>query len=256
MKTRRLGDILAVVSAVLYGMMPLFTKTVYASGSNPFAVVFLRMCMGTVIFFAIFRLTSKESLAVSKKEFRQLCICSLFYGVTPVLLYTAYNYMASGLATALHFVYPVLVVIGSAVLGIEKLTKKKVLCCFLCMAGILTIYEPGGELSTKGVLIALVSGIAYAAYTVYLPASDLLEMDSYKLSFWRHLLSAVLAGVFMLLLKKAVWPGNLNGWVFMLLLGLATSASSFLYQQATKLAGAQDSAMLSTFDPLTCVVIG
>jgi len=254
--TKKLGYIIAVISAILYGLMPMFAKTVYASGSNSYTVVFLRMCIGSVTFFLFYKLSTGGSIGVTKEELKQLVLCSLGYGLTPILLYTSYNYLASGLATTLHFVYPVFVVLGSALFGIEKLTKRKVLCCVLCMAGIIAFYTPGGDISIKGIIIALSSGIIYAFYTVYLAASDLFEMDPYKLSFWKHLFSAGIVLSFALVLRKFMWPGNMNGWIFMLMLGLGTAAASFLYQQAAKLAGAQETSILSTFEPLTSVFVG
>ena len=256
MKNKKLGVMIAILSGALYGMMPLLTKTVYASGTNSFSVAFLRMCIGTAVFFLLFKLTSKEKLSVSGKEFRELLVCSSAYAFTPVLLYTSYNHLASGLATTLHFVYPVFVVIGSILFRIEKLTRKKALCCVLCMAGIVSFYTPGGEISVKGILIALASGAVYAFYAVYLAASDLLSMDLYKLSFWKHLIGVFIVGICAACLRKFVLPGTGNGWLFMFMLGLLTAAASLLYQQATKLAGAQDTAMLSTFEPLTSVIVG
>ncbi|MDO4488836.1 MAG: DMT family transporter [Eubacteriales bacterium] len=256
MKNKGLGFILAIVSAVLYGLMPLLTKTIYASGSNSYTVAFLRMVLGTITFLILFKITSKESLGISKHELKQLVICALAYGITPFLLYTSYNHLASGLATTIHFVYPVFVVIGSVLFKIEKLTKRKLLCCALCMAGILAFYTPGGNISIMGILIALLSGITYAYYTVYLAASDLLGMNAYKLSYWIHLISAVMLGILALILRKFIWPGTFNGWTFMLMLGLLTATASFLYQRAAKHAGAQNTAMLSTFEPLTSVIVG
>ena len=256
MKNRKLGVIIATMSGALYGLMPLLTKTVYASGTNSLSVAFLRMCICTAAFLLLFMLTSKETLRVTGKEFRELLVCSSAFAFTPVLLYTSYNYLASGLATTLHFVYPVFVVIGSILFRIEKLTKKKVLCCALCMAGIVSFYTPGGEISVKGILIALSSGAVYAIYAVYLAASDLLSMNPYKLSFWKHLIGLFIVGICAVCLRKIALPGTGTGWTFMLMLGLLTAAASLLYQQATKLAGAQDTAMLSTFEPLTSVIVG
>lgn len=256
MGKKKLGLIIAIISATLYGLMPLITKTVYASGSNSYTAVFLRMFIGAAVFFAVFKLTSEDTIGVSAKEFRQLCVCSAGYCFTPFLLYISYNYLASGLATTLHFVYPVFVVIGSALFRIEKLTKRKVLCCILCMLGIASFYQRGGEISLIGILIALSSGIVYSFYAVYLAASGLLEMDPYKLSFWKHFLAMILAGAFALVSNKLSFPAGFKGWSFMLLLGLLTAAASFLYQQATKHAGAQETAMLSTFEPLTSIIVG
>lgn len=256
MKNRKLGCLIAIISATLYGFMPLFTKTVYASGANAFTAVFLRMTVGTAVFAVMHFLAEKDSLRISRKEFLQLLICSLGYGFTPVLLYTSYQYLDSGLATTLHFVYPVFVVLGSLIFRIEKLSARKIICCVLSMAGIVAFYKPGGEISTAGILIALASGAVYAFYTVYLEASDLLDMGPYKLSFWKHLLSTGIVGIVALAIRQFAWPGSASGWTFAIMLGLLTAVSSFLYQQATRHAGAQSTCLLSTFEPLTSLVVG
>ena len=255
MTEKRLGCILALISGILYGLMPLVTKTIYSAGSNPYTAVFMRMVIGSVVFYTLFKVTTGKSLAVSRKELKQLIICGLGYGITPLLLYISYTYLASGLATTLHFVYPVFVVIGSILFKTQKMTRRKLLCCFLCMCGILAFYTPGGAVSLKGIVIALSSGIVYAFYTVYLEASDLLTMDPYKLACWKHLISVILIGIFAGLTRNFAWPAA-AGWGFMLILGLMTAASSFLYQIATKKAGAPVTAMLSTFEPLTSVFVG
>ena len=257
MKTsRNIGFIIAITSAVLYGLMPLLTKTIYQSGANSFTVAFLRFLLGTAIFYLMHRLTSKTPIGVSRKELRQLLVCAIGYGFTPVLLYTSYNYLASGLATTIHFVYPVFVVIGSVLFRIETLSRKKVICCLLCMVGIIAFYTPGGDISIAGILIALASGIVYAFYTVYLAASDLLEMEPYKLSFWKHLLAVAIVGICAAIFRKFQLPAGMNGWTFTFLLAILAATASYLYQQAAKFAGAQNTAMLSTFEPLTSVIVG
>lgn len=256
MNKNKLGFLTAIISAALYGLMPLLTKTIYDSGSNSFTVAFLRFVICTVVFFIAFRLTSKEAIGITRKELPKLLLAGASFGFVPVLLYTSYNYLATGLATTLHFVYPVFVVLGSVLFRIEKLTGKKVICCLLCMAGIIAFYTPGGEISIPGVLIALASGVLYAFYTVYLTSSGLLSMDPYKLSFWKCLFGMIFIFIVAFALGKLSMPGTLKGWGFMLILGLLTAGASFLYQEAARRVGAQNTAMLSTFEPLTSVIVG
>lgn len=256
MKNRKLGYLIAVISATLYGFMPLFTKTIYASGANAFTVVFLRLTVGAAVFLIMHFIAEKESLKISKDEFVRLLICSLGYGFTPVLLYTSYLYLDSGLATTLHFVYPVFVVLGSVIFRIEKINARKIICCVLSMAGIVAFYKPGGEISIAGILIALASGVVYAFYSVYLEASGLLKMGPYKLSFWKHLLATGIVSIVALVFRQFAWPGTMTGWSFAVMLGILAAAASFLYQQATKHAGAQSTCLLSTFEPLTSLIVG
>ena len=253
---KKLGFIIAIISATIYGLVPLLTINVYESGSNSLTVAFLRFVVCSVIFLIAFFITSHETILPQRKELPKLLVLAASFGFVPVLLYTSYNYLASGLATTLHFVYPAFVVLGSALFGIEKLTAKKIICCLLCMAGIIAFYTPGGDISLTGVLIALASGVLYAFYTIYLSASGLLEMNAYKLSFWKCLFSAVIIGICAAASGNIALPGTGKGWIFMILLGAATAVASFLYQQATSYAGAQNTAMLSTFEPLTSVIVG
>lgn len=256
MEKKKLGFTIAIISAVIYGLMPLQTKAIYGSGSNSYTVAFLRFVIGAAAFYAAFKASAGGSVGISRKECGKLLICGISFGFVPVLLYTSYNYLATGLATTLHFVYPVFVVLGSVLFKIEKLTKKKVICCLLCMAGIVAFYTPGGEISLLGAAIALLSGVLYAFYTVYLTASGILTMDPLKLSFWKSVFASAGIGIFSLIFGKFSFCTGVAGWSFMALLGLTTACASLLYQQATKYAGGQNTAMLSTFEPLTSVIVG
>lgn len=44
--------------------------------------------------------------------------------ITPILLFSSYRYLASGMATVFHFAYPVIVVLGGLVLR-ERVQKKR-----------------------------------------------------------------------------------------------------------------------------------
>ena len=58
------------------------------------------------------------------------------------------------------------------------------------------------------------------------------------------------------MLGKFALPRTASGWVFLILLGFLTAAACFLYQEAARYAGAPNTAMLSTFEPLTSVIVG
>ena len=103
--SRQFGYFIAITSAVIYGLMPLITKTVYESGANSITAAFFRMSVGCAVFLVFHLLTEGGPLGVSKKELKKLCIFAVGYGATPVLLYTSYNYLASGVAAAFYTIY-------------------------------------------------------------------------------------------------------------------------------------------------------
>lgn len=185
------GIFLTVLSAVLYGLNPLFSKTINVGGCNSLTQTFARLAAGIVIFFILLVCSGsgsvREKLRLSRQELKDILICCIGYGLIGPLLFASYNYLASGLATTLHFVYPVLVVVACIAFRYERANRRKLVCCALCFAGILCFYTPGGDVSAYGVFLALASGVAWAYYIVHLNSSGLVTMAPFKLAFWLRL---------------------------------------------------------------------
>lgn len=259
MQGKAKGILLTVLSAVFYGLNPLFSKTITTGGCDALTQTFARLLAGTLLFLLPLLLRGgdlRARLRVSRREAKDLLLCSLGYGFIGPLLFASYSYLASGLATTLHFVYPVLVVAACIVFRYERATRRKLICCVLCAAGILCFYTPGGSVSAYGVFLALASGVAWAYYIVHLNSSGLVTMESFKLAFWLCALSTVLVGVFTLFSGGFHWPataltrGALAGYC------CVSTTASLLFQLGNRYIGAQSASMLSTFEPLTSVVIG
>ena len=206
------GIFLTVLSAVLYGLNPLFSKTINVGGCNSLTQTFARLAAGIVIFFILLVCSGsgsvREKLRLSRQELKDILICCIGYGLIGPLLFASYNYLASGLATTLHFVYPVLVVVACIAFRYERANRRKLVCCALCFAGILCFYTPGGDVSAYGVFLALASGVAWAYYIVHLNSSGLVTMAPFKLAFWLCVFSAVLVGGITLAMGEFVWPST------------------------------------------------
>ena len=254
------GIFLTVLSAVLYGLNPLFSKTINVGGCNSLTQTFARLAAGIVIFFILLVCSGsgsvREKLRLSRRELKDILICCIGYGLIGPLLFASYNYLASGLATTLHFVYPVLVVVACIAFRYERATRRKLVCCALCFAGILCFYTPGGDVSAYGVFLALASGVAWAYYIVHLNSSGLVTMAPFKLAFWLCVFSAVLVGGITLAMGEFVWPSTAFTRGALALYCCVSTAASLLFQLGNRFIGAQSASMLSTFEPLTSVVIG
>ena len=134
-----------ILSAVLFGTMPLMAKNAFSLGSNAFTTAFGRFTTGALAALIMILILPSQNLRVSKRQFRDLLILSVFYAATPVLLYSSYISIDSGLASTLHFTYPVAVVLLTAGLFHERIGRKELLCAALCMGGIFMLYKPGSN---------------------------------------------------------------------------------------------------------------
>ncbi len=256
MQSKAKGTLLTILSAVFYGLNPLMAKTIYTGGCNATTLSFLRAFTGIFLFLLLYRLTGGKSLRISRRQLRDVAICSIGYALIGPLLFASYNYLASGLATTVHFVYPVLVVIACILFRYEKPNRRKLLCCALSFAGILCFYTPGGEVSAYGVLLAFASGVAWAFYIVHLNSSGVVNMPPFLLAFWLCLFSAAIIAVIALVSNQFAWPTTALSLGTLGIYCCIAATASLLFQIGNKYIGAQSASMLSTFEPLTSVVIG
>ena len=119
------GFSLVILSAVLFGTMPFFAKQIYGMGGNSLTLCFHRFCLSIPFLYLIVRYKYKISLKITGREFRKILVLSLCCAGTPLLLFQSYRYIPSGIATTIHFVYPILVLLGCVVFYRERLTVKK-----------------------------------------------------------------------------------------------------------------------------------
>ena len=251
------GAILVILSAFIFGLNPLLAKSVYTTGCNPFTLTFLRMIFGTLGMWVIQIVFLRGSLSIRVCDFRKLIICSAGYAITPLLLYSSYNYLDSGVATTLHFIYPVLVFGGCIIFYHEKPEPGKLFCCGLCMVGILCFFSPGGTINIRGIMIALSSGVFFAFYVVYLAKSGLTQLPPFCQGFWLCATSAVIVGIPLFLMGQTSFPGSPDGWLLAILFAfLCSCLATVAFQIGTRFVGPENASLLSTFEPLTSVVIG
>ena len=115
------GYCLIIFSALLFGCMPLITQYIYKEGINRESVVLLRNLLALPP-LAILSLCQRGSLKISIKLLPSIGVIALMgCCVTPLLLYSSYQHIATGTATVFHFIYPAVVVLIGLVFFRKKI---------------------------------------------------------------------------------------------------------------------------------------
>lgn len=266
------GTVFVIISAIIFGCMPIAAKYIYGEGCNSASLVVYRYCMCLPILFFMAlreqkgepdpsgmdrRRTIRGAMRLSAIQIRQFTVLSLGFALTPILLFASYNYISSGSATTIHFSYPVFVILASVFIFKEALTKTRIFAVVFCLLGLILFYDPGQKGGAAGIVLALLSGITYTFYMMYFDRSVLKFIRPFKTNFYISLYCSVLAliyalagGSFVLLNTAAGW-GLAFGFSFML-----SVVACVLFQLGIALIGAQKTAILSTFEPITSVVLG
>lgn len=251
------GVVCVIISAVIFGLIPLAAKYLYANGSNSVTLTFHRVLFSAPILFIFAWKKSKDSLKINLKQLKEIFILSLAYVSTPLLLLASYNYISTGTATTIHFIYPVLVLIVCALFFGEKINLVRGICTILCMLGLATFFTPGDSLTAVGLIISFLSGVTYAFYIILIAKSNLKGLNTYVVAFYLSLLGSIEVLIISLLTNTLTFNLTGGAWIVTVIFALATSGvATVLFQTGTKIIGPQRSSLLSTFEPLTSLIIG
>ena len=99
-----------IITGVAYGLNPLFAKPLINAGASIESILFFRYTIA-VLLLGGYLLIRKESFKISLRQSAVLLALGLLFTASSTFLFESYKYIASGLATTLVFLFPVLVAI-------------------------------------------------------------------------------------------------------------------------------------------------
>lgn len=246
-----------IVSAFIYGVSPILAKVTYEGGANGITLTFLRASLCVPLLYVMMK-ADKKSLRLTKTELKRVIILSVFGGAFPmILLYMSYSYISAGLATTLHFIYPLIIVIASSFLFRERMTKIKLAAVILVTIGVFLFVDISKASNIKGIILALLSGIFYSFYVIYIEKSGLDSMDYLKLTFYYLVIMSVSTLIFGLCVHGISFDMSPKAWAYSVLISfLVTILAVPLFQIGVRNEGASTAGILSTFEPITSIALG
>ena len=99
-----------IITGITYGLNPLFAVPLMKQGASVDSILFFRYLFA-VILLGAWLMIRKHSFFISLKRVGILAVLGMLFTSSSLLLFASYNYIASGLATTIVFLYPVIVAI-------------------------------------------------------------------------------------------------------------------------------------------------
>lgn len=257
MNTKSKGILAVILSGTIFGSMPLMAKIVYEAGGNAISLTFYRFLLILPFLYLLIKQNKNENLKITKEELKKIALVgTLGYGATALLLYLSYNYIPSGMATTIHFIYPVFVILGCILFFKEKTNMIKIIAVILCIFGVFMFYDGDGSVNFTGIILSFASSITFAFYTVYIDKSGLKKMNTIKLTFYLCIIASIMMFFFSIATNTFTIDIKPIGWLITLILSLSVGLGVNLFQIGIKTVGPQSTSILSTFEPITSVIIG
>lgn len=253
------GILFTFLSAVLYGIAPVFSSKSFLLGSNAVTLTFYREFLVLPLLLATL-LLRRVSLRVTRRQLATLFLAGILgRGATTLMLNIAYGYIGVGTATTLHFMYPVFVALICRTVFRERLGRAKLMALALATGGVFFFLEGegAGGAAGLGLGLALVSGFTYGSYIVAADKTCIRELDPFLIAFY----TAIAVDVGMLgynaFAREIIFRLPPKAMVYTFLAAVAASflAVSFL-QIGVRYLSATTAAVFSLLEPVSCTAAG
>ena len=250
-----------LAAAALWGLAGIWNRYLMAGGLTPLSVVMIRNFGGMLLLVLIFSVKDRGVFRVQRAHLKYF----FGTGVVSVLLFTVCYFTCQqicslAVASILLYTAPAIVVVLSAILWKEPVTKKKLLalvltlvgCALVCgvLNGCLTVTIPG-------ILLGLGAGFFYALYSIFGRYALRAGYSSMTVTVWTFLF----AGPFsMVLLRPAELAASMAApRMWLLALGMvvfSTAAPYLLYTAGLSRVESGKASIVASLEPVVAALAG
>lgn len=252
------GYFLAALAAAAYGTNPAFAVPLYEQGMNPNTVLIFRYVLGVPL-LALLMWYRKIPFKIKRESIGPVAILGILMALSSLTLFESYNYMNSGIASTLLFVYPVMVAIIMMFFFHEKNGPSLYVCLLIMFAGLFLLVKPweGVTLSPYGCVLVMISALTYALYIVMVNVSKKINtIPTTKLLFYVLISGSALFFVNIALGNPFTWPHKGVDWVNLSALAIIPTLLSLACTTAAiQIIGSTPTAILGSLEPVSAVLL-
>ena len=250
-----------LAAAALWGIIGLWNRRLMAAGLSPFSIVVVRNLGGCALLVLFFALRDRGVFRVERRHLKYF----FGTGVVSVMLFTGCSFSCQArcslaVASGLLYTAPSFVVIFSAVLWREPVTRKKLLALFLTLLGcacVCGLFSGGLSVTVPGVLLGLGAGFFYALYSVF-GRYALAHYPPLTVTVWTFLFAGPAS---LLFLRPAELAGAFAGggglWLTALAMAVfSTAAPYILYTWGLARMEPGRASILASLEPVVASLTG
>jgi len=246
-----------ILSALIFGITPLFVKLIYQAGMDVMSVTFYRGLLPSAFLFMIGKI-KKENFKISLEHLFSIVITGVFGNtLTSVFLNSSYLYLDIGTAKMLHFMYPFMVSLLCVFFFNEKMSRKRIGALSVALLGLLCFMQLDSKGSIIGIFLAILSSLTYAFYMVMIGKKRLNRISPTVLTFYLSLVMIVTSLAFSVFSGGIDIPETKEVWIHLLIFTLSSQILGVIFLQiGIQKLGAVESSIISLLEPLVSIIAG
>ena len=252
--------VFGLISATLYGITPIFVYHATDNGADSFGL----MCSRYIIAVVVLLIYRTFKIGLRKWPTKKLSLKLFLLGAiglysNSICMFTAFDYLPSGLAMVLFYFYPILVVLFGWVFFRHVPPKIIWPCLAITLLGVALSASKLSGGQAKGVAIIVFGAFAYAIYSVLagasMPKTDL--VSGLILVFGGAGFSFVVVWLIDPPGLPTTMPFTADVWLPALEIGIVgTIGAMGIFFAGMNLIGASKSAVIQTWEVLVAICSG
>ena len=187
------GLLYGLLSSASFGLIPLFTIPAMQAGMQFELILFFRFLFAFLALGGIL-LVNGQSFRIKRQDIPSLFLLALLYLMSAVFLIWGYKFMASGVATTIHFMYPVLTTLIMMLFFFFFKSGWQIAAIASAVIGVYFLsggHTETGSFSFFGLFIVLLSALGYALYLVTMSQLKIGRMKGLLLTFYVFLFGGI-----------------------------------------------------------------
>ena len=265
-KKRRItlnGIFYACISSASFGFSPLFSIGLLAAGLSNSDVLSYRWALAAIVLMVYAAVKGKTLRINSLDEAWKIALLSGLRALTSVTLLIGYANIASGIASTINFMYPVIVVFWMMLVHGEQKSWINLAAIALSILGVYLMASgdglkiEGGN-TALGLACSIISAVSFAAYYILMKRTRADKIEVVKFTTWIMIMCAVYFIIGGLIVNGGITLVH-DGKLWLDILGLAlwsTMISNFTGVKAVRRIGPTLTSILGALQPLTAVILG
>ena len=264
METKK-GPAISAVSvltaAALWGLVGMWTRVLMAGGLSPMTITALRNPLCTVLMCLVFLVKDRSVFHVRREHVKYfLGTGAVSVTLFSVCLFTCQKLCSLAVASVLSYTAPSFVVLLSAILWKEPVTKRKAAALALTLIGaccVCGLFDRGLSVTVPGILMGLGAGLSYALYNIF-GHGALEHYGPMTVTVWTFLVAGP-TSLLLLRPSELVPAFGSAPWLLLVLLGLSLFSTMLPYFFYTwGLSGMEPgrASILTTSDVVVTVLVG
>lgn len=249
-----------LTAATLWGVIGLWNRLLMAGGLSPTSVVLVRNFGGMVLLVLIFAIRDRGVFQIKRKHLKYF----IGSGVVSVTLFNACYFSCQqicslAVASVLLYTAPSFVVLMSAILWKEPVTKKKILALILTLLGcalVCGVFAGDLTVTVMGVLLGLAAGFLYSLYSIFGHYS-LQYYDSMTVTVWTFIFAGLSSLVFLRPTELATAFSAPSMWLTALGLVVISGVSPYLlYTRGLEGMDPGKASIVASVEPVAAAIAG